>query len=95
MSLIKNVLIKLLIFIFFMKVDMSIQQHVEGHYEAVGPMEFSNLTEIQKAVGGDSGFSFLSKELLKTYQYLKELPIEHMRLKTPIGSQGQNTEYIR
>ena len=74
---------------------MKLVKHSGGYYEATGPMEFNNITEVKEAIGGDKGSSFLSDHLLNSYSYLKTLPIEDLVFHTPLASDGIGVEYFR
>ena len=75
---------------------MNIQKHpTDGYYEAIGPMEFSNMTEIREALGEEQGSDFLHENLLNQYPYIKEMAIEELKLKTPLRYDGKRATNLR
>ena len=76
---------------------MTIEEHPDGYYEATGPMEFNNITEVKDAlkIGEREPEPLINAELLNRYHYLKQLPLEDLVLKTPLAKNGDAVQYIR
>ena len=80
----------------YLQIDMHIQKHpTKDYYEATGLMEYSNMTEIKEALGEEKGSTFLPEPLLNQYPYLKEMPIEELKLKTPLRYDGKHATSLR
>ena len=53
-----------------------------------GPLELSNMTEVKEAITQEQGKHVLPKYLLDTYDYLKNVAIENLKVKIPLGQHG-------
>ena len=70
----------------------------DQHFVATGPLELSNMTEVTNAIFGERGHqhqTLLPQSVMEYYDYLKELPIENMTLKVPLGGSRFNNKYLR
>ena len=62
-------------------------------YIVTGPMEISDMIELNKAVteSDDETMTVLPPDLRESFQSLKELPIDNLVLKMPLGPTGSST----
>ena len=56
-----------------------------------GPMELSNMTEVKLAISGEEGGTFLPKNVLGYYNYLRSVAIDHLQVKIPLGEYGDSS----
>ena len=73
-----------LITIHQLQVEMSIGEDDLGWYIS-GPMELSNMTEVKLAISGEEGDTFLPKNVLGYYDYLRSVAIDNMQVHIPLG----------
>ena len=55
-----------------------------------GPMELSNMTEVKLAISGEEGDTFLPKNVLGYYDFLRSVAIDNMRVHIPLGDNGDS-----
>ena len=74
------------------------------HFIATGPLELSNMTEVTDAIfgkrkegqrQGQQWQTLLHRSVREYYDYIKELPIENMTLKVPLGGSRSDNKYLR